>query len=87
MIEGLKARLVREGRGWWKLWSNQFAIIAATAGAWAADNQQLVIGYFHTIPQPWRSLLTFAVMAIIPIWLRMARQKKLQPSDPPCPAP
>lgn len=79
MWEKFKSTLVREGKGWYKLWSNQFAVLMGAAAAFAAENQQLVIGYFDSIPQPWRSGLAFVVATIIPIWLRMKRQPSLMP--------
>lgn len=62
-----------------KLWSNWLAILAGSAAAWIVDNQQLFLTYVHEIPQPWRSIATFAAVAGIPIFTASLKQAKLQP--------
>lgn len=74
-------KLTPEARNWWRLWSNQLALLVAAAGAWAVENQALVLSWIEAVPQPWRSALTFFVLAVIPISLRMLSQPRL--SDAP----
>ena len=76
--ESLQSRLVREGKGWWRYASNQLALLMGVAAGFIVENPTIALGYVEQIPQPWRSLLTFAVTAGIPILVRMARQPKLQ---------
>lgn len=64
-----------------KLWSNWLAMVAAAAAAWAVDNQALVLGWVAEIEQPWRSLLTFVVVAVVPITIRMLRQPGLEEKE------
>lgn len=82
MFEKLKAKLVCEGRDLLKMWSNQFALLVGAAAAWAVENQSVVIGYVNEIGQPYRSILTFIVVAGLPILLRSIRQPNLPSNEP-----
>ena len=62
---------------WWQLWSNQFALLAGIVGAWVVENQHIVVPWVEQVQQPYRSMLTFLVMAGIPIAIRMAPQMRL----------
>ena len=62
---------------WLRLWSNQLALLAGAIMAWVVDNQAQVLAYVDSIDQPYRSILTFTVFAVIPILLRSASQPKL----------
>lgn len=63
---------------WWRYWSNRLALLFAAAAAWIVENPTLALQYVEDIPQPWRSILTFAVMAGVPILVRMSRQERLE---------
>ena len=68
---------IDEAKHWWKMWSNQLAVIVAVALAWAAENTQTVLTMLEAIPSPYRAILTFVVTAIIPITVRVMRQPSL----------
>lgn len=76
LLSGALARL--RAQRWWRLWSNQFAVLAGALAAWIADNPQAVLGWIAHIESPWRQILTFFVTAGLPILLRMMRQPKLE---------
>lgn len=62
---------------WWELRSNQLAVVFAVAMAWAVENQHIVMEWVNQIEQPYRSILTFIVMAGVPIFLRIRNQPRL----------
>ena len=78
VFDRIKARFVEDCAGWWRLWSNRLALLVAAAAVWIVDNPDQALGWVEGIPQPWRSVLTFAVTAGIPILVRMTRQPQLE---------
>ncbi|WP_299327658.1 hypothetical protein [Parasphingopyxis sp.] len=60
-----------------KLWSNWLAVFAASAAAWAVENQAVILAWVETIEQPYRSVLTFFFVAAVPIFIRMLNQPGL----------
>lgn len=72
---------IKEAKHWWKMWSNQLAVIVAVALAWAAENTHTVLGLIESIPSPYRAILTFVITAVIPITVRIMRQPKLTGAD------
>jgi hypothetical protein len=71
----MKITFTPSARRWWKLWSNQLALLAGATAAWVVDNQATVLDWISDIGQPWRSLLTFAVVAGLPIVVRSIAQQ------------
>ena len=63
---------------WWRLWSNRLALLVAAGAAWIVENPMEALRWVEALEQPWRSVLTFAVTAGIPILVRMARQPSLE---------
>ena len=81
MLAFIEKYFGEEARMWWRLWSNRLAIIVAAAATWMVDNPDTVLQWVSTIDQPWRSVLTFTVVAVVPILVRSARQPSLAPPN------
>lgn len=62
---------------WLRLWSNQLALLFGIIMVWIVENSALVLSWVNQLENPWKGILTFVVMAGVPILIRMLKQPGL----------
>lgn len=80
-MKKLRDIFVKEWKDWWRYWSNRLAMLAGVIAVWAVDNRAEVLDYVTALPSPYRQIVTFLLVAVVPIIVRMMRQPKLENSD------
>lgn len=73
----MKLTFIEECREWYKMWSNWLAVAAGAAAVWIVDNPTVVLEYAAALPEGIRQVVTFFVVAGIPIAVRIAKQPNL----------
>lgn len=75
-------KLINEWRQWWRMWSVQFAAIAALIVGWIIANPNEVKNLVDQVPDSWRPVLVAGVSFLTfagPTLLRLLDQAKRKP--------
>jgi hypothetical protein len=70
-------KFIDDCKRWYRMWSVQFAALAATMLAYAAANPQPVLDLLASIPEEWSWVKPVAVFVVtfgVPVLLRVLKQ-------------
>lgn len=74
-------KFIDDCKRWYRMWSVQFAALAAAALAYAVSNPQPILELLNSIPEEWAWIEPVAVFAVtfgLPVFLRMVKQSTFE---------
>lgn len=69
-------KLIDNARQWWRLRSNQLALVAGVAMTTAIENRAELLVLIDHLPAWARPIITLALFTVLPIAVRVSKQKE-----------